>query len=150
VLGLDNINANSILNLRIIDNPSLSTCAVQSICDYLTSPNGTVEIHDNATGCNSQEEVEIACAFGINDKFISKSHFFIYPNPASTQITISTPTTPPKNTFMTIYNLNGQALLSRQITEEQTVIDVGTLPQGIYFLKVADDRTVQVGKFIKQ
>ncbi|MBC8489933.1 MAG: T9SS type A sorting domain-containing protein [Bacteroidetes bacterium] len=50
-------------NLNIVNNDTLSTCEVQSICDYLTAPGGTIEIHDNATGCNSPEEVEEACFF---------------------------------------------------------------------------------------
>jgi hypothetical protein len=73
----------------------------------------------------------------------------IYPNPTSTQITISTPTTPNKNTFLTIFKINGQQLLTRQITEQQTVIDVGALPQGVYIVKVTDDSTMKVGKFIQ-
>jgi len=59
--GLDNIYATSIIDLNISDNTSLSLCEVQSICDYLASPNGTFEIHDNAPGCNSTEEVEEFC-----------------------------------------------------------------------------------------
>jgi photosystem II stability/assembly factor-like uncharacterized protein len=87
---------------------------------------------------------------GINDNPLTTESLKISPNPSSSQITISTPTTPNENTFMTIYNLNGQALLSRQITEKQTVVDVAGLSQGVYFVKVSDDRTVQVGKFVKQ
>lgn len=59
--GLGNIDAGSISNLSIIFNISLSSCEVQSICDYLASPNGTIEIHDNGPGCNSQSEVADAC-----------------------------------------------------------------------------------------
>jgi len=149
---LDNIDAGSITDLTIYYNNSLSTCEVQSICDYLASPNGTIEVHDNATGCNSQEEVLAACSVGLDESAVSgrQSAVNIYPNPASTTITISTPTTPDKNTTLTIYNLNGQALLSRQITEQQTVVDVSGLSQGIYFVRVVDDMTVQVEKFVKQ
>jgi hypothetical protein len=52
--GLDNITAASINNLKIIYNDSLSNCAVRSICDYLASPNGVVDIGNNATGCSGQ------------------------------------------------------------------------------------------------
>ena len=53
--GLDNIAADSLSFLNISENPSLSTCDIQSICEYLVVPNGTIDIHDNAPGCNSQE-----------------------------------------------------------------------------------------------
>jgi hypothetical protein len=148
--GLDNIEAGSVVNLKIIQNNLLSICAIQSICDYLVSPNGTIEIHDNTTGCNSQEEVEDACGVGLNESKAFDDQFNIYPNPSSTTITISTPTTPNKNTFLTIYNLNGQQLIKRQITEQQTVIDVSELVKGVYFVRAINDRTVMVGKFVKQ
>jgi photosystem II stability/assembly factor-like uncharacterized protein len=87
---------------------------------------------------------------GINNRSLTSNAIKIYPNPSSTTITISMPATPDKNTFMTINNINGQALLSRQITEQQTVVDVSGLNVGVYFVKVADDRTVKVGKFVKK
>jgi hypothetical protein len=148
--GLDNIDAGSITELHINYNYSLSTCDIQSVCDYLASPNGTIEIHDNAVGCNSQEEVESACGVGYKESNISENQLYIYPNPSSTQITIETPSTPFKNTLLTIYNINGQQLISRLITEETTVTDVSTLVSGVYIVKVTDERMVQVGKLIKQ
>jgi hypothetical protein len=59
--GLDNIAAGSIDSLYICDNSILSNCAVQSICNYLANPSVTIEIHNNAPGCNGQEEVEVTC-----------------------------------------------------------------------------------------
>jgi hypothetical protein len=149
--GLDNIDAGSILNLTVINNINLSTCEVRSICDYLAIPNGEIYIHDNATGCNSQEEVEAACEVGLDENATPESQIILYPNPASTQITISTPpTTSLKNTFLTIIDITGQEVLKYGLTQEQTVIDVSGLSQGVYFVKVSNDRTVKVGKFVKQ
>jgi len=59
--GLDNLNPESISGLQISNNTSLSNCCVQSICDYLASPNGTIEIENNGTGCSSPDEVKEAC-----------------------------------------------------------------------------------------
>jgi hypothetical protein len=151
--GLDNIDAGSITDLNIFYNNSLFTCEVQSICDYLASPNGTVSIYNNAPGCNSMEEVVLACeTVGVDESAVSgqRSAVNIYPNPTSTSITISTPTTNCKNTFITIIDITGKQLISRQITEQQTVVDVSGLPQGIYFVRVTDESKVQVGKFVKQ
>jgi len=63
--GLDNIDAVSIESLYISENESLSTCEVQNVCDYLASPNGTVEIYDNASGCNNPTEVANACGITL-------------------------------------------------------------------------------------
>ena len=143
--GLDNIDAGSIQGLYIHNNYTLSTCAVQSICDYLVSPNGTIDIHDNATGCNSQQEVEDSCASIGIESLTPESSVTIYPNPTSTSITIKTPTTGTIN----IINSSGQQLLQQKITEPSTTINVNALPSGVYFVRMTNERTVELGKFIK-
>jgi hypothetical protein len=150
--GLDGIEAGSIINLRIAGNDTLSTCAIQSICDYLASPNGTIEIHSNAAGCDSPQEVLDECILHLNESAVSgqRSAVSIYPTLTSNTITISTPATPQHNTSLTIYNINGQALFTSQITEQISVVDVSGLSQGVYFVKVTDESKVQVGKFVKQ
>jgi hypothetical protein len=150
--GLDNVEANTISGMYIYMNHSLSACEVRSICDYLASPNGTIEMHDNATGCNSPEEVEAACGVGLDESTVSSRQLVvnIYPNPASITITIEMPTTPDKNTTLAIFNISGKQLLTQRVTQQQTVMDVGTLPGGVYFVSVADDRMVMLQKFIKQ
>jgi len=50
---------------------------------------------------------------------------------------------------ISITNLNGEELFRRQVTAPKTVVDVSSLASGVYFLKYSDERTVQVGKFIK-
>ncbi len=62
IWGLVNIDPASIADLYIADNATLSVCDIQSICEYLASPNGTVNIQNNATGCNSPVEVEEICS----------------------------------------------------------------------------------------
>jgi hypothetical protein len=75
----------------------------------------------------------------------------VFPNPSSTTITVELPsTTPVINTTLSIYNVSAQKVISRQITEPTTVIDISTLAKGVYFIKLANDRTVMAGKFIKQ
>jgi len=59
--GLENINPGSIIDLNINNNPLLSECDIMSICEYLVSPGGSIEIFDNASGCNSQSEIEDDC-----------------------------------------------------------------------------------------
>jgi hypothetical protein len=88
---------------------------VQSICDYLYSPNGTIEIHDNGPGCNSREEVIIACDVGIEqpgNSTIGQQSINIYPIPSSSIITIKLPgNKSPKNTVLTIYNVDMQQVM---------------------------------------
>ena len=88
--------------------------------------------------------------FSIGGNIIIENKVKIYPNPSSSHITIETPTTPHKNTFLTIYNLSGQQLIERQITEQQTMVDVSGLPTGVFFVRVVGDEGVMVGKVVKE
>ena len=150
--GLENIDAGSIDNLTIRSNTVLSSCDVQSICDYLVSPNGTVEFYDNATGCNSPEEVQDSCEAhaGIIAGISLANRLLIYPNPAHASITIELPTQPSKNTTLTISSTNGQQLITQRIRKPHTEIDIRHLPVGIYIIKVWNDKDVMVRKVVKQ
>ena len=84
--GLENLNPESITHLRIKSNSSLSSCEAQSICNYLSQPNGTVEIYENDDGCNTPSEVAESCGillpclpFG-NYYFLSQSDLDSFPS----------------------------------------------------------------------
>nr|WP_321228155.1 T9SS type A sorting domain-containing protein [uncultured Psychroserpens sp.] len=52
--------------LQISNNPSLSVCNIDAICEYLNNPNpspnfGSLVISDNAEGCKSYFQVAYAC-----------------------------------------------------------------------------------------
>jgi hypothetical protein len=59
--GLDAIDPTTITDLILVNNPLLSVCEVQSICDYLDVPSNPATISGNATGCSTRTEVETAC-----------------------------------------------------------------------------------------
>jgi hypothetical protein len=149
--GIDNVAAGTITAIQIINNDTLASCDFQSLCNYLASPNGVVEIHDNGPGCNSEVEVSVACGVGIGESSVvgRQSSVSISPNPASTQIIIETTTSAPKFQ-LSIFNFNCQILIQGQITDPRTVIDIGTLPSGVYFVRIVTDRMVMVGKFMKK
>jgi hypothetical protein len=149
--AIENINLDSIIWLRISDNILLSECDVQNICNFLAAPNGTVIVEDNATGCNSPEEVLDSCEAhaGIIDISIADK-LSIYPNPAHAAISIELPTQPSKNTSLTISNTNGQQLITQPIVKPQTEIDISNLPTGIYIVKVWNDKEVMVLKVVKR
>ena len=70
----------------------------------------------------------------------------IFPNPATSRITIQSPGEAISN--ITIINLLGQTVYSRKFTvsSTQTDVDVSDLPHGIYFIKANNE----VRKFLKQ
>jgi hypothetical protein len=85
----------------------------------------------------------------INNIWIVSNSIKIYPNPVTDKVTIETSAIQ-TNGQLSIITLTGQQLISRQVTELKTVIDISTLPSGVYFVRLTNDKTVQVGKFIKQ
>ena len=101
--GLDNVKGETIDYLGISGNPSLSYCAVMSICDRLASSHSNVDIHDNAPGCNNEEEVEEACeTVGVEESAVGgqRSAVRVYPNP----------TTGIFNLQFTVYNLQSVSI----------------------------------------
>ena len=146
--GLGNIDPNSIASLNIYNNPQLSECDVQSICDYLTLPGALVTVGNNAPGCNSPEEVEEACLTSI-EEIETGIGITIIPNPTKDKISISLPEITGKNQ-LSIFNINGEKVLERQLTDNETQIDISVLSRGVYFVRVQDEKMTEVTKLIKQ
>lgn len=147
--GIENIDAGSIANISIAENYSLSACNVQSICSYLISPNGTVEIHGNAPGCNNPVEVATACGIVGLNKSASNQPLTIIPNPTSGFVTITFSTIKPQ-TALTILTLSGQEILHLTVKEPTLQLDLTRFPAGMYFVKVSDGKGIRVEKLIKQ
>lgn len=92
------------------------------------------------------DDVNVTFPVFIVENNSFKNRLKFYPNPSITEITIETPTPG----HLCIMNLHGQPLITRQVTEAKTVIDISTLPSGVYVVRVVGDKGVQVGKFIKE
>lgn len=134
--GIDNIESNSMHKITISGNPMLSTCEVKSICDFIALPNSNVYIDNNATGCNSIEEVEYACSVFVHENN-NTNNLTIYPNPTEREIYISTQ----DGLFIkevTIYNNHGLIEYQSKITNNS--IDISTLSTGLYIIEVVNNR----------
>lgn len=137
--GLENIIASSISYLTIAYNSLLTTCAIQSICDFLVNPSGDVQINDNAPGCNSQEEVEQECLTIGSSIKITEPEFKIFPNPTKGKISILS------NGYVSIkkvsiYNQLGQIVLQKSNNIEK--IDISTFDKGIYIIELLTDNLI--------
>jgi hypothetical protein len=101
--------------------------------DYWNSNKATVMKYDFPNGIIEPQESTLS----------------LYPNPVINKVTIETSTIPPSSQ-LSISNLSGQELITRQIIEPKTQLDVSSLPRGVYFVRIANDKAVSVGKFIKE
>jgi hypothetical protein len=142
--GIENIQANSINALTVIENPILQDCDVQSICDYLSAPNGTIEIHDNAPGCNSPEEVLLACETAVNEN--KTDELTIFPIPTTRFITITTPQGEPALEAI-IYNHLGQKVVFTKPVNN--TVDVSGLKAGMYLIEISTKDRTERTKLVK-
>jgi hypothetical protein len=147
--GLENIYPGSITFLSISLNSSLSTCDVQSICDYLASPGAEINIQDNATGCNSQSEVAAACISGFEEAINPGNSINIYPDPNNGKFTISSTS---EINSIEIYNMQGVRIYSDlQLNQQSSVeIDVSDCAKGIYFIRFSEGPNNYTSKIINQ
>lgn len=141
--GIANVEGEGIIELDIVGNHLLSSCAVQSVCNYLASHgNSSYLIYDNAPGCNNATEVLQECTeIGQNEKE-NKINWMVTPNPADDFITVSANGYHAVSTIE-LYSLYGQRWLAATLpagTSEQR-FDVATLSSGIYILRIKSEQT---------
>lgn len=153
LLNLQSIEAGSIDSITIIDNSALSECQVSAICDYLESPDPVVEIFDNATGCNSQEEVEEACWTSVDEMNLD-NQFTISPNPLESTTIIKYNLNYKSSVTIEIFDLTGHKIITlvdyiQQQGEQQQVFNSSSLSAGIYFCVLKTNGGTQTKKMIK-
>ena len=124
-------------------NLSLSDCAIESICDYLANPSGsitTITIEGNASGCSNRAEIEEQCGFGIMNSISLKRTISIFPNPFSTTTTLSYVLNKPSSVTIRIFNSQGQQV--HELTQEQpkgeqqVQWNAKGLPAGLYIIRL--------------
>jgi hypothetical protein len=150
--GINNIEEAN-FDLNIYNNTSLVTCEVESICNYLASPNGTVEIYNNAPGCNSQEEVEDACETVSIDEVMFVGNIKVSPNPFTTSTTLSYELQQPETVYLSVYNHIGQIIYQTQENQpqgsQQIIWKAQRYADGIYYFCLQIGDTVASGKIVK-
>ena len=87
-------------------------------------------------------------AVGSDELHPASGMFTISPNPASDKIIVETS----EVTFpavLSILNLNSQELIQETVDKTSTPIDISALPGGVYIVRLTGERSVQVGKVVK-
>jgi uncharacterized repeat protein (TIGR03803 family) len=72
----------------------------------------------------------------------------IYPNPVSEWLTVKLDDS--QNKSVSIYQLTGKKMISREVAEEEVKFFVGDYSQGIYLVKIETGNAVKVIRFVKQ
>lgn len=87
---------------------------------------------------------EVYLNFHYDVEESTQTNYSLYPNPTSSILFVITNNVNSSNPTYTITNLMGQTLMTGQILVENQQINVGSLPQGMYFITIGG--TIQ--KFI--
>jgi Leucine-rich repeat (LRR) protein len=164
-------------SLDISHNTSLTwlDCSYNTHLSYLNAANGN---NINFTGFNALNDPLITCiqvdnvawstanwtlidntaSFGLNCPLITglmsssneSEGISIYPNPASSTITIHQ-LFPSPNQQLLITNILGEEIYHQSINNStQTTIDISQWSNGVYFYQIRNDKETLQGKFVKQ
>ncbi len=151
--GLDNIEPATMTYLTIWGNQYLSSCDVKSICNYLVAPNGELNLHGNAPGCNSTEEVLDSCDFSSVTIHDVMGSFSIRPNPFSNSTTIEYELKQPEHITLTIYDYLGKQVYQIQVNQphgkQQLIWNAEKNANGIYHYRLQVGNDVANGKMVK-
>ena len=83
----------------------------------------------------------------IEETSFAKSKCIVYPNPASIKITLKTYSNLSKESFISIFNMNGEQIIYQKFqTQNQLELDLSTLAAGIYLLKIQTNEGIEIKK----
>ena len=137
ITGLNGIVGQPITSLLIENNPQLSTCAVNWVCNYLASPSFSGVIQGNATGCQSIAAVNAACEALSVDDFVM-NEISVFPNPFADFVEIHTPFS--GNVQYEIFDMTGKTMIKNSTSDKDfRISNLGHLNKGVYLLKVSDN-----------
>jgi len=147
ISGFAGIDATSIANLYISENILLRECAIQSVCDYLADPGGSVQILINGPGCNNEEEVIEACESVTIPVVIQKEQIKLYPNPANALLQIEGIDVDLVDE-VNVYDLCGYRVITTNPTNGS--IDISFLKPGVYTLELISEVFTAKVRFVTQ
>lgn len=86
-------------------------------------------------------------SLSVEDTAVTGS-FSFYPNPAQTVIEFSLPTTV-TNAEMVLFDILGKLVLRKPLTQEDTLVDIASLTNGIYLMQLQGDNFTITQKLLK-
>ena len=129
-------NATVVGNVQIIDNAALSNCSIESFCLAIAAGNTNFNIANNATGCNSLQEIEQGC-IGVVNSLTGTISFDIDNNGCSTGnapsegILVSVENS--NGILSTLTDSNGNYVLLLSDNEYTVYINEQSLPSDVSF-----------------
>jgi PKD repeat protein len=132
-IGGSDTTGNMVWSTSFMGNARISVMSVNS-CGVSSWSGEMLTVVLNTTGTGNKSPFTI----------------LIYPNPATTQLTVEFPEfSSNPAAFLDLYEIQGQWIKKVTITEKKTQVDISTLPVGIYLIRLTlgnDSRMIKVVK----
>jgi len=101
-------------------------------------------------GCTPSDPEPLPNTFNISTAVNEIGNTFeMYPNPASTELSINLKNSSGKIDMIRIYDLAGKELLAKSFSDPQIVISVSSFSPGIYFVSIQTGGKTEVRKLIR-
>lgn len=115
-----------------------------------TSGIGRVKVTVYAVGdeANAKVDTFTFSAWALSAKKVQRNDIEVYPNPATTKLTINLETSKPVT--MEVYNVLGQLKMTHVHNGKTSTLDVESLPAGMYFIRYTTDGGQVVSKQFKK
>ncbi len=127
------------------DTTSAANYSIQSL--YQKNKQDVLRIKQWYTGNNFPSCLDITNGITSNSEIAVS--FMVYPNPASSDLTIAyKPET--KTARIEIYNSIGQQVKQIALVDENQQIAIADLSNGLYILKLNDGKNSATQRFVKQ
>ena len=133
ISGLRNINSELMTpsenspNLKISNNPKLSNCSIESVCQIIQNEFLTTEIQENENHCNTEDEILAMCTVNVNEETFSKQ-IVVYPNPTDGILSFSNLTEEIKDVI--VVNTIGERVIVPVNNSKQ--LDLNGFANGLY------------------
>lgn len=141
--GMDNIEISAYIKLS--DNNNLSTCSLSNLCTYLSN-GGVNQIYDNATGCNSAQEILDLCELRI-EEISDLEEISFYPVPIKQILNIVSKSAS-QIELVRIFDLSGKEVFTSKGNNAK--LDISVLPAGTYVVSVKTIKGVHNEKIMKR
>jgi len=107
--------------------------------------------YTDSLGCSNIaiDSIFVDVCFGLDEK--SKGNtLLLQPNPTIDELTLMFKHDLGETAEITIFDLMGRQLEQHQMTTNKLKLDITTLPQGLYLIKVQTDESTTSRRFVKQ
>jgi hypothetical protein len=113
-------------SISITDTPTVTTTYTVNGTDALGCI-GTATFTQNVSPCT-----------GIDQTIIALNSYDVYPNPTSSEITVSLKTFD-LSTFVEVYNTLGQLIIKKAAAEKNIKLNLSELAEGVYHVRITNE-----------